>query len=443
MQPFVQSAIDAANRGENNKALELLKQALAANPNDVEAWLVVAAVVEQPERKRQCLNRVLTLDPINQIARDELLEMDRAAMGGMPPSAPEPAYQPAASPLNYPTSTSAFESASAPQRSAPDPLQAQAKAAPKPSPKTRTEKPLVFKYPLFWRILMYLFLAFFGCAGLLVASQNIVNSLPFLGLALAMVLTIMAFSPKVEITEMGIRASGMLSSSEAHWNEIKSMKSGGMKQRLELLKSSGEVVKVSTQVSGYPRIVEILRQKRPDLFGMAAAASPSGQGNMYTAGGYEQTSSGSYGSSVAAAAFSGTKNFEKSFFRKYGSYILIIPLCLISVWAVFAEPENRMGALLLAAVSIAMMILPLFQVSGIKVEPNQMTIETLFEQKVLSARQIREIKMQSVRGRQGRATNFVVIIPTEGKKYSLADFADGDEIIYGFLTNWWNAYRNR
>jgi len=90
-----------------------------------------------------------------------------------------------------------------------------------------------------------------------------------------------------------------------------------------------------------------------------------------------------------------------------------------------------------------MMILPLFQVSGIKVEPNQMTIETLFEQKVLSARQIREIKMQSVRGRQGRATNFVVIIPTEGKKYSLADFADGDEIIYGFLTNWWNAYRNR
>ena len=63
MQPLVQSAIDAANRGENNKALEFLKQALAANPNDVDAWLVVAAVVEQPERKRQCLNRVLYAGP--------------------------------------------------------------------------------------------------------------------------------------------------------------------------------------------------------------------------------------------------------------------------------------------------------------------------------------------------------------------------------------------
>lgn len=99
MQPLVQSAIDAANRGENNKAMEFLKQALAANPNDVDAWLVVAAVVEQPERKRQCLNRVLALDPTNQIARDELLEMDRAAMGGAPPFVPEPVppqptYQP-------------------------------------------------------------------------------------------------------------------------------------------------------------------------------------------------------------------------------------------------------------------------------------------------------------------------------------------------------------
>src|SRR5512134_1145965 len=84
MQPLVQSAIDAANRGENNKALELCKQALAANPNDVDAWLVVAAVVEQPERKRQCLNRVLSLDPTNEIARDELLEMDRAALGAAP-----------------------------------------------------------------------------------------------------------------------------------------------------------------------------------------------------------------------------------------------------------------------------------------------------------------------------------------------------------------------
>src|SRR5512142_3415116 len=113
MQPLVQAAIDAANQGDNNKALELCKQALTSNPDDVDAWLVVAAVVDQPERKRLCLNRVLALDPANQIARDELLDMDRAALGGAPPSAPQPAAdtrQDSAPPRTAdPTSTSAFE----------------------------------------------------------------------------------------------------------------------------------------------------------------------------------------------------------------------------------------------------------------------------------------------------------------------------------------------
>ncbi len=89
------------------------------------------------------------------------------------------------------------------------------------------------------------------------------------------------------------------------------------------------------------------------------------------------------------------------------------------------------------------MIVPFFQVSAIKVEPNKLIIETFFEEKELSARQIKEIKMQSVQGRYGRITNFVNIIPLEGKKYPLAGFSDGDEIIYGFLMNWWNQYQSR
>ena len=88
------------------------------------------------------------------------------------------------------------------------------------------------------------------------------------------------------------------------------------------------------------------------------------------------------------------------------------------------------------------MIIPLFQVSTVKVEPNKLTIETFFEQKELAARQIKEIKMQSVRGRYGRVTNLVNIIPVEGKNYPLGGFSDGDEIIYGILMNWWNTFRN-
>ncbi|RPI96028.1 MAG: hypothetical protein EHM40_02055 [Chloroflexi bacterium] len=431
--------------------MELLKQALTANPDDVDAWLVVAAVVDQPERKRQCLNRVLSLDPVNQIARDELLEMDRAAMGGTPPSAPRPvADNRPDPPPSYPTSTSAFESGSAafasnypastpafesaPQQSPPVASQAQAKAAPRPASKARVEKPLVFKFPLFWRILTYVALAFFLCLGLLVASLDVVKGLLFFGLAFLTMFSVMIISPKVEVSEKGIRASGLLSSSEVGWNDIKSMKSGGLGHTLQLLKSDGQVVKVSTQVSGYPRIVEIMRQKRPDLFGLAA--SPAGQGNLVGSG-YEQ------GSSVPAVAFSGSKKFEKSFLAQYAMTFLYTPVCLLAAWSMLSEPEYRVGALLLIIVCGVLMALALFQVKTIKVEPNKLTLETLFGEKDFSAREIKEIKMKTVRTRSGTARHYVKVVPVQGNGYSLAGFSEGEEIIYGFLTNWWSTYRNR
>jgi disulfide bond formation protein DsbB len=280
---------------------------------------------------------------------------------------------------------------------------------------------------------MYFPLVFFGCIGLLVATQNIVNSLPFLFLALVMVLVIMAFSPKVEINESGIRASSVFSSSEAKWNDIQRIQSSGMSQRLDLYKSNGQVVKVSAQVSGYPRIVEILRQKRPDLFG--AVVPPAGQGN--------QIASNSYSGAVSAPAFTGTKLFKKSALMQYGGFLLYIPLCLISFWTVLTDPENQIVALLVGIACVVMMVLSIFQVNGVKVEPNKLTVQTLFGEKDFSAREIREIKMQSVRRRYGNVTTYVMVISMEGKKYSLMGFSEGTEIIYGFLTNWWNAYRNR
>ena len=89
-----------------------------------------------------------------------------------------------------------------------------------------------------------------------------------------------------------------------------------------------------------------------------------------------------------------------------------------------------------------MLILPLFQVSAVKVEPGKLTVESLFEEKVFSANEIREIKMDAVRGRYGHATNFVNILPVKGKNYPLEGFSEGNEIIYGLLVNWWNAHRN-
>lgn len=463
MHSLVQSAIEAAQQGDKNKAMGFLKQVLMANPNDVDAMLVLAGLVDEPDRKRQVLNRVLTIDPVNLVARDGLLKLDRRAMGTFPgetnisTASNEPAAMHSTAPpqrMSEPQAPRASEQSAEPQiqnpsvsKSITQPVDVKnsftrwnwVEESPTVKPQAAVEidghaiiqKPLVFKFPLFWRILMYSFVAFFGCVGLLVALQNIVNSLPFLGLAVLMVLIAMAFSPSVEISEAAIRASGMFSDSAIRWDEITEMKSAPMKRSLELSGKDGKVVNVSTQVSGYARIVEIIRQRRPDLFG--GASSNGAQNKPF---GARSISPGSASDSIEA------KTFKKSFLAQFAMSFLLIPVCVLLAWSLLSEPQYRIWASLLGAFCVIVMILPFFQPGVIKVEPDKLTIETFLEQKEFSARQIKEIKMQSVRGRYGRVTNFVNIIPVKGRNYSLQGFSDGDEIIYGTLLNWWETYRD-
>ena len=462
MHQLVQSAIEASRQGNKNKAMGILKQALTANPNDVEAMLALAGLIDEPDRKRQVLNRVLKVDPVNRLARDELLKLDRQAMGTFASetnavaalrrpaaisstAAPGRMSEPPAPVASEQSAPSAHQSSSVNKQITQPVLVRNSflnwvEESPTVKPQVAVqldgysiiEKPLVFKYPLLWRILMYFFLAFFGCVGLLVASQNIVNSLPFLGLALLMGLTAMAFSPKVEVSEAGLRASGMFSDSEILWDEIAGVKSIPMKRRLELSRKDGKVVNVSTQVSGYPRIVEIIRQRRPDLFG--GVASGETQNNPFAV---------RYGNPASASAFTETKTFRKSFFTQYAMSFLLIPVCVLLVWSLLAEPQYRIWALLFGSFCAIMMVLPFFQPGVVKVEPDKLTIETFLEQKEFSASQIKDIKMQSVRGRRGTVTHFMNIIPVRGRSYSLQGFSDGDEIIYGTLINWWESYRDQ
>jgi hypothetical protein len=441
MQPLVQSAIDAANRGETNQALEFCKQALAANPNDVDAWLVVAAVVEQPERKRQCLNRVLSLDPVNQIARDELLEMDRLAMGA-PPAQPAPVP-------NSPAIVSSQVPYSEVTRLSPDPgfapaLSAAPRVEPPASPgssSTSLKKPLVFSYSPRGLKSLYIFGAIgLGMGCLLVVAQDVGNSLRYFIPALFMIAFALSVSSKVVISETGVLTSSLLSSAEVKWKDIARIQSDSAKRKLKLISKKGEAVKISTQVQHYHLLIEILRQKRPDLFGTDVPSPAQGKP---AAPGYDQPPS------TSAPAFTGTKIFKKGFFRLYGLTFGGIFFCLILIFIVFSIQDAHWdvfsigGTLLAAAFGGFLMVAPFLQVGTIKVEPRKLTLATFFGETEISASQIEEIRMESVQQRRGEVKNFVKIIANGGKNYPLADFAAGDEIIYGFLMNWWNAYRDK
>jgi len=455
MHQFVQSAIDAANQGDKSKAMSFLKEVLAANPKDADAWLVLAAIVDDPERKRQCLNRVLSLDPTNKLAREELLEMDRAAMGSTPPFTTEDVEDirqgaPVSQPKSQPRSKPSMSLESDRPAVQPTPTQAQhvslnewAEEAPRAKPQTsskpRAEKPTVFKYSTVSRIATYIIAVLFGCSFLL-ALQDVSLLLIPCGAFFLILPAVWIVSKQVEVSSKGIRASQLfgLLGSEVSWNEIAGIQSKG--NHVVLTTKKGQAVKVTTQVVGYPAIVETLRQKRPDLFSMPSANSARGNGFSS-----EYGMSASLGSDIpnTTPTFSGTRTFKKSFFKQYGLLLVVLPLGLFSAVAAFANSEYRLGAGITAVVCFLMMILPFLQVGLVRVEPNKLTVESFIEQKEFSAKEIREIKMESVRGRYGRVTNYVNIVTDQKKNYPLQGFRDGDEIIYGILQQWWESYRNR
>jgi hypothetical protein len=297
----------------------------------------------------------------------------------------------------------------------------------------------VFRSSTGWLAVLYVFATIFCCMGLLVASQSIGNSLPSLMLAVLFGVSALSLSSKVEVRQAGIRSSSLLGSSEIKWDEIARIKPNAMKRKLELISNTGRSVKVSTQVKGYAAVVELLRQKRPDLFS-ATDAAPT-QKSVFAA--TVESSPSLNNPPLRAPAFTDTKTFQKSFIRVYGLLFVLIPLLFMFVWLAFASPEARTASIVTAVVCVLLMLIPFLQVNSVKVEPNKLTIETFFEQKELAAQQVKEIKIQAVHGRYGRVTNFVHIVPVQGKKYPLGGFSEGEEIIYGYLLNWWNTYKDR
>lgn len=248
MHQFVQSAIEAANQGDKTKAMDFLKQVVAANPNDVDAWLVLAAVVDEPERKRQCLKRVLTLDPVNQLARDELFEMDRIAMGGEPSLDLEPIPAVVPEVIEPPTK----------------PAQPTARDS---NPKSLPKKPLVFQMSLAVRLSLYfitvlvLVLSFAAIFSLKIGSFLVLFAL-FVG----MCFIAWYYSWQIKVSEKGLIVDSLIKQARISWNEISEIKTGSSQRGMELIRKKGKPVKVTGAVSGYQTLVEILRQRRPDLF---------------------------------------------------------------------------------------------------------------------------------------------------------------------------------
>jgi hypothetical protein len=274
MNQLVQLAVTSVNKGDKSRAIEYLKQAIASNANDVDAWLVLSALVDQEDRKRQCLNRVLALDPVNRIAREELLKLNHAAIGNTPtpktPNLPQdkPVQVSVPRPVAVPVIANLPKNLPAQNFMAPVSTVAQPQTLSQPATlQMKVGKPLVFRHPTFILIAVYSFGLIFAGSSVL-ALQDTTAFFVSCGLFFASLVSVWVVSAKVEVSGKGIAISRMfgLFRVRMEWGEIKKVKSLAAGQGLKLSPKKGLSLTIPSQVNGYLAIVQILQQKRPDLF---------------------------------------------------------------------------------------------------------------------------------------------------------------------------------
>ena len=212
-----------------NKARKHIQQALWKDPNDVDSLLELAALSDQTDldQKRKILHRILYLDPGHRTARQMLVDIDRRMIGG-------------GSRLSLAVILTDRSSGYPP------------------------EAPLTLRYSIVYQILVYLFTA---CT--VIASLAITRDLAVLtAVTVFLCMVIWFISVVVELSDSGLhiaRLFGMVRS-EIPWREVDGVKPAAFGQGIRIIHHQGKTVVISAHINGYPFILDILQQKRPDLF---------------------------------------------------------------------------------------------------------------------------------------------------------------------------------
>lgn len=385
------------SRNQDNELKEALhiRQILDKDPENIDALFQLATMLETSQDsglQRKVLESILSLEPTHEKARAMLLEMDRAGMGGK---------------SSFVASAQPSPASSASLPASDDPL----------------GKPLVFRYSILHRLMVYL-----GILLMLyvwIQSRNELEVFMVFGaMVAAMVLPLWFVSIVVEVNHEGIKVSRLFGvmRQEIPWGEMENIKTNIMGQGVKITTHEGKVVELSSQIHGYPVMVDILLNQRPELFDMTRV---------------DKADHASEDQSVSFT-FSGTKVFQKGALAIYGAFLLLIPACFISMGAVFVQP---LVGLLAGVFIVVFWVSALTSPHTITVEGNQMSTKSLLKQKSLTAEQIKQISLRSVRTRRGIARTFLAVELQDGSSFRLSGFPEGNEILYGSLKNWWAAHQ--
>jgi tetratricopeptide (TPR) repeat protein len=94
-QTSLQQGIAAAQRGDRERAYELIRQALIEDAQHAPAWYYMSFLLDDPERQREYLEWALTLDPNYTAAREALEQLHIRQVLASARSIVAPEYRPA------------------------------------------------------------------------------------------------------------------------------------------------------------------------------------------------------------------------------------------------------------------------------------------------------------------------------------------------------------
>jgi hypothetical protein len=80
----LEQAVASYRDGETEKAIQLLADVLGQNPRDENAWLWMSRCVTEPEKKKDCFEQILAIDPYNEDAIEGLRLLDESILDKSP-----------------------------------------------------------------------------------------------------------------------------------------------------------------------------------------------------------------------------------------------------------------------------------------------------------------------------------------------------------------------
>jgi hypothetical protein len=92
MTQTLQDATEALQQGNKNLAMGILAAVVKSEPSNETAWLMLASVLDDKDKKQHCLGRVLAINPRNETAQRGLAALQQLAQA--PPRAVSQPLQP-------------------------------------------------------------------------------------------------------------------------------------------------------------------------------------------------------------------------------------------------------------------------------------------------------------------------------------------------------------